>query len=232
MVRKIISIIIIVTIGSLHGSFAQDSENKENKKADHLYLNNGKSVYGDNILINPPEAQKLRGCNVFTILAENQMRFYYKDTVYDLFVYTDNYVKVNDKLYNFSDVRFIMMDSVYIAVVEDIAKSSDIKLAPQIIDGKINLFAIKHETTETAPSNHYFYNRGKQKPKELRYKNIKHEFKEDSESMKYLEKHRKYQYIQAGVGIFTLTYLGINGIKYSKFLIYDDIGEDKLDQII
>lgn len=231
MVRKIVYIVIILTMGSLHVSFAQD-DSEENKSENHIYLNNEKSVYGDNILINPPEAEKLRSFNILALLTEGEMRFHYKDTIYDLFSYKDNYVKVNDKLYNFSDVRFIMLGSNYLAVVDDIARKNNVHLAPKTIDGDINVFTatIKKYAQEL---DYYFYNRGKQKPKQLRYKNIKHEFKEGTESMKYLKKHRNLKYVGTGAGIFTLTYLGINGVKYGKFLFSDpDLSEDKIDQII
>ncbi|MCF8219109.1 MAG: hypothetical protein K9I29_04900 [Bacteroidales bacterium] len=232
MVRKIIYIVLIVTIGSVNVSFAQDEE--VGNHANFIYLNNGEYVYGDDIHINPSNADN-EGCFQSSIMPSYHTYFNINDTTYKLYINRDNYIQINDKKYNFSRARFIMMDSVYLAIVDDIARKKNVHLANKIIDGNINVFGatVIEKGQVKLKFKHYFYNREKQKPKRLRYKNIKHEFRKNSKSMKYLKKHRRMQYVEAGIDLYTLTYIGITTVRFFKFVYPEpNFFEDKVDLIV
>lgn len=231
MARKILTLVIFFTIGIIHLSFAQEDEKKESEN--HIYLKTGDYVYGESIKIN--SSDRAEGCNFlpFTQPVKSYVRI--NDKKFKIYQNRDNYINIDGKKYNFSKVRFIMLDSAYLAVVEDIARNNDIHLSQKFIDGNINVYLTKLTEIESNAiyrQNYYFYNRGKQKVKQLRYKNIKDEYEEGSESMMYLEKHRRLQIMEYAISGVTLTYLGINGVSFFKFLFSDPDFDDKIDLIV
>ncbi len=180
---KKILILPVLFLLSLNILFAQQKDSST-----FIYLKTGEYVFGDSIKLE------------------------YDKSAFLFFVSGSNYIHIDDKKYDASDVRYLNDSTLFLAVVQHLASLGEPILAKRIKQGKISIFAssiYEYETIDTVhyqPDHIYYYSMGMGEVNELKYRNLKYVMLDNPEAMSALKKHRNMLVLERSLQVAAIAY--------------------------